>query len=78
VAFIASLLVAGAISLYPTLIYSTISPALSLTIANTAASYTSLSSGLAVIGVALLITTIYQAWLIRQFTGKVREEDMHY
>ena len=77
IGLIVSLLMSAATSLYPSLLFSTVSPALSLTVDNAASADTSLRSGLIVIGLALFFVAIYQTFIYRTFLGKVKKEHLH-
>jgi cytochrome bd ubiquinol oxidase subunit II len=65
----------GVIGLYPTLLPSSIDPAFSLTIANSASSPLTLKIMLGVALITVPIVIIYQAWAYSLFKGKVTADD---
>jgi cytochrome d ubiquinol oxidase subunit II len=76
--FIASMLLATAGSLYPTILRSTVSSAFTLDAFNASSSRTSLLTGLLLLGPALLAAVAYFAYLFRTFRGKAEGHDPHY
>ena len=68
----------GVVGLYPSLLPSSLNPAYSLTIYNSASSPLTLKI---MLGIALVFVPVvigYQAWVYILFKGKVREEDLAY
>ncbi|MDP3181055.1 MAG: cytochrome d ubiquinol oxidase subunit II [Bacteroidota bacterium] len=72
------LLVTIAIGLYPNILSSTIDPAFSLTIANSAASQKSLGIILTFVAIGAPLVLIYTLFLFRTFRGKVVLDEMSY
>jgi cytochrome d ubiquinol oxidase subunit II len=66
----------GVVGLYPSLLPSSLSPAYSLTVYNSASSPLTLKIMLGVALVFVPIVIIYQTWVYILFKGKVREEDL--
>jgi len=75
--FIASLLLAAAGALYPTLLLSTIDNAFTLDAYNTASAPSALTIGLAVTLPALALAVSYFAYLFYAFRGKVKAPSLH-
>jgi cytochrome bd ubiquinol oxidase subunit II len=69
---IAGLLVTGAATIFPVILYSTLAPEDSLTAYNTAASLTSLELALVWWPVALALTCTYFWFITRHYSGKVK------
>ncbi|MBX3187954.1 MAG: cytochrome d ubiquinol oxidase subunit II [Labilithrix sp.] len=76
--FVAGLLFATVGTLYPTLLRSTIDPALSLDAFNASSPRATLGIGLAVWIPAMALAVGYFTYLYWSFRGKVRIEDQHY
>ncbi len=72
------LLITIAIGLYPNILLSSISDAYSLTVANSAASYKSLSIVLTFVLIGAPLVLIYTLFLFKTFRGKVILDDMSY
>lgn len=68
----------GVIGLYPNLIPSSLDAAASATVANAASSPLTLKIMLVVALIFVPIVILYQAWVHRLFSGKLREEDLLY
>jgi cytochrome d ubiquinol oxidase subunit II len=68
----------GVIGLYPNLLPSSLDAAASATISNSASSPLTLKIMLVVALIFVPIVILYQAWVYRLFSGKVREEDLLY
>jgi cytochrome bd ubiquinol oxidase subunit II len=68
----------GVIGLYPNLLPSSIDAAASATVANAASSPLTLKIMLVVALIFVPIVILYQAWVYRLFSGKLREEDLAY
>ena len=66
----------GVIGLYPNLLPSSLDAAASATISNSASSPLTLKIMLVVTLIFIPIVILYQAWVYRAFSGKVREEDL--
>jgi cytochrome d ubiquinol oxidase subunit II len=69
---IAGLLIAGAATIFPVVLFSTLAPANSLTVYNTAASMKSLELALVWWPVALVLTVAYYLFVLRHYLGKVK------
>jgi cytochrome d ubiquinol oxidase subunit II len=69
---IAGLLVAGAATIFPVFLFSTLAPENSLTAYNTAASLSSLELAFIWWPVALVLVGVYAWFLARHYTGKVK------
>lgn len=67
-----------AVELYPTLIISTIDPAYSLTIYNSAASDKSLGIMLTIAAIGVPLVAGYTYFVYRTFAGKVELDDTSY
>jgi len=76
--FIASMLVATAGALYPTILRSTVNTAFTLDVINAASAPTGLVNGLLLLGPALVVAVAYFAYLFRVFRGKMEGHDPHY
>ncbi len=72
------LLVIVAVELYPTLLYSTLDPAYSLSIYNASASEKSLSILLLVAGIGVPLVLAYTTFVFWTFKGKVKLDEMSY
>ena len=68
----------GVIGLYPNLLPSSIDAAASATVANAASSPLTLKIMLIVALIFVPVVILYQAWVYRLFSGKLREEDLLY
>jgi cytochrome d ubiquinol oxidase subunit II len=68
----------GVIGLYPNLLPSTLDPAFSLTVANSASTPLTLKIMLAVALTFVPIVVLYQGWVYHMFRGKVTEKDLAY
>jgi len=68
----------GVIGLYPNLLPSSIDAAASATVANAASSPLTLKIMLVVALIFVPVVILYQAWVYRLFSGKLREEDLLY
>jgi len=76
--FIASAALFGVVGLYPRLLPSSLDPAASMTIANSASSPLTLKIMLGVALIMVPIVIIYQAWVYRKFGHKIQAEDLSY
>jgi len=68
----------GVFGLYPNLLPSSLDAAASATVANAASSPLTLKIMLVVALIFVPIVILYQAWVYRLFSGKLREEDLLY
>jgi cytochrome d ubiquinol oxidase subunit II len=68
----------GVIGLYPNLLPSSLDAAASATVGNAASSPLTLKIMLVVALIFVPIVILYQAWVYRLFSGKLREEDLLY
>ncbi|HVO83962.1 MAG TPA: cytochrome d ubiquinol oxidase subunit II, partial [Syntrophobacteria bacterium] len=68
----------GVIGLYPNLLPSSLDAAASATVANASSSPLTLKIMLVVALIFVPVVILYQAWVYRLFSGKVREEDLLY
>jgi len=68
----------GVIGMYPNLLPSSLDPAFSLTIANSASTQLTLKIMLVVVLVFVPIVILYQGWVYHLFRGKVTEKDLAY
>jgi cytochrome bd ubiquinol oxidase subunit II len=76
-AYIASMLVATAGALYPTLLRSTVDDAFTLDVTNAASGSAGLTSGLVIWAAAIVLAIGYFAYLFRSFRGKAEGQE-HY
>ena len=76
--FIASMLLATAGALYPTILRSTVNAAFTLDVVNAASARSGLVAGLLLLGPALVVAVAYFAYLFRIFRGKTEGHDPHY
>ena len=77
-AFIASAALFGVVGLYPRLLPSSLDPAASMTIANSASSPLTLKIMLGVSLIMVPVVIIYQAWVYKKFGHKIHAEDLAY
>ena len=77
-AFIGSAALFGVVGLYPRLLPSSLDPAASMTIANSASSPLTLKIMLGVSLITVPIVIIYQAWVYKKFGHKIHAEDLAY
>jgi len=77
-AFIASAALFGVLGLYPRLLPSSLDPAASMTITNSASSPLTLKIMLGVALVMVPVVIIYQAWVYKRFSHKIHAEDLVY
>jgi len=75
---IATVALFGVVGLYPNLLPSTLDPAYSMTIANSASSPLTLQIMLGVALVFVPLVIIYQAWSLVKFSHPVTQEDLDY
>ncbi len=68
----------GLIGLYPNLLPSSLNPAYSLTIYNSASSHLTLKIMLGVVLIFMPLIILYQGWVYRLFKNKVKKEDVGY
>jgi cytochrome d ubiquinol oxidase subunit II len=76
--FIASMLLATAGALYPTILRSTVNAAFTLDVVNASSARTGLVTGLLLLGPALVVAIGYFVYLFRIFRGKAEGHDPHY
>lgn len=77
-AFIGSAALFGVVGLYPRLLPSSLDPAASMTIANSASSPLTLKIMLGVSLIMVPVVIIYQAWVYKKFGHKIHAEDLAY
>jgi len=75
---ISTLLVIGAVGLYPSMLYSTINPEYSLTLYNASASEKSLGYMLTIAMIAIPLVGIYTGFVFWTFKGKVKIDEHSY
>lgn len=66
------------LSMYPTLIRSSIDEKFNITIYNAASGELTLVIGLVVAVIGLVLVAIYQGFVYKSFAGKIKDEDIHY
>lgn len=76
--FILSTTLFGVIGMYPALLPSSLNPAWSMTISNSASSPLTLKIMLTVALIFVPIVILYQAWVVKKFSFKLTEDELHY
>ncbi len=83
-AFISSSVTVGSVvlffglSLFPNLVRSNVDEKFNLTVYNSASGETTLALALVVAIIGLVLVGIYQVYVYKVFSGKIKEEDIHY